>query len=462
MNFKIDKGRVKVGKYSLSSLALAEVFATILFGVLTIVLGISAYKDARTYYAWNSALRLYASNMDPSADLEIARSHRPEFVPVHELIAKIAVNTGNLDLARQECETIQKLDPASEAAAVTLGIVALKTYDKTKQEPLLAQAKSHFSSAGASADAKVGMGHVLLRQGDLEGAWKSFEAALQSDPPASLDAMSDLYIGQAAIQVKRQNSNAARESFERALVLAPQWDRGYANKAYLMARQMAEMPPMEREKFRKEVPAWNEFADRLGTAYNQNKEGRAYYKDAILTYLDAYACLAIRSLDHGTAAAKFNQISGVDAGAKRPTINYLATIATVIYNRSLMSDERGQFVHELANQSAAAFSRHKDLTWREKAVLYQLMTVHSVITGADLESGDRNAEKALEAYQSSGAEDHLKAMIYRAKAAGLARQLAFKNEQEKVKLVEDILKAGDQSLQAEDQPDLREWLKKFR
>lgn len=462
MNFKVDKGRVKVGKYSLSSLALAEAFATVLFAVLTIVLGLSAYKDARTYYAWNSALRLYASNLDPSADLEVARAHRPEYVPVHELIAKIAVSTGNLDLARQECETIQRYDPASEAAAVTLGIIALKTYDKTRQEPLLAQAKSHFSSAGSSADAKVGMGHVLLRQGDLEGAWKSFEAALQSDPPASLDSMSDLYIGQAAIQVKRQNTGAARESFERALVLSPMWDRGYANKAYLMARQMAEMPLMEREKFRKEIASLNEFAERLGTSFNQNREGRAYYKDALLTYLDAYACLAIRSLDHGAAAAKFNQISGVDAGAKRPTINYLATIATVVYNRSLMADERGQFVNELSTHSAAAFSHHKDLTWREKAVLYQLMAVHSVITGADLESGVRNSKLAMEAYQSSGEELHLKAMILRVQAAALAAQLQFANENKKVELVGEILKAGDASLEAEDQPDLREWLKKMR
>ena len=47
-NFQMDKGRMKFGKYSLSNLALAEVGATVLFLVLTIVKGWSAYKDART------------------------------------------------------------------------------------------------------------------------------------------------------------------------------------------------------------------------------------------------------------------------------------------------------------------------------------------------------------------------------------------------------------------------------
>ena len=241
-NFQIDKGRVKIGKYSLSNLALAEVGATTLFFVLTIVLGWSAYKDARTYFAWHGALKTYSSNLDPSADLQTVTKNRPEFSPAHELLAKIFVNSNDLNSARTECDTLQRLDPNNEAATVTSGIILLKTYDKTKQEPLLNQAKALFASAGASADAKVGLGHVLLRQGDLEGSWKSFEAALTTDPPCSLDGMTDLYIGQAAIYVKRGNASAARESFEKAMFMAPSWDRGYANKAYLLARQMAETP----------------------------------------------------------------------------------------------------------------------------------------------------------------------------------------------------------------------------
>ena len=49
--FKFDKGRVKIGKYSLSNLALAEAGSALTFMILTFVLGWSAFKDARTYFA---------------------------------------------------------------------------------------------------------------------------------------------------------------------------------------------------------------------------------------------------------------------------------------------------------------------------------------------------------------------------------------------------------------------------
>ncbi len=459
MNFQFDKGRVKIGKHSLSNLALAEVFATGLFGILTIVLGWSAYKDARMHFAWNGALRSYASGGVPSAELATANAHRPEFAPIHELIAKIAVNAGDLETARAECEILQRLDQNSEAANVTMGVIALKTYDKTKQEPLLNQAKAFFAAAGSSADAKVGTGHVLLRRGDLDGAWKSFEAALATDPPCSQDAMSDLYIGEAAIYVKRANPVAARESFERAIFLTPSWDRGFANRGYLLARQMAEMPPLDREKFRQSAQAWTEFATTLGTMYNVNKEGRAYFRDVILTYLDAYGCLALRSLELGEAAGKLNLLRGVDSTIKRPTLNYLSTMATVIYNKSLTVDERRLYLSGLGSVAENAFVAHKDLSHRERAVIYQYLAVHGALEGANLGASVRNAEKAMEEYGSCGEELPLKAMILRVKAVALWKQRTWANQTEQPKLIEEARAAGKASLEADgDQQDLRDWL----
>lgn len=459
-NFQIDKGRVKIGKYSLSNLALAEVAATTLFFVLSIVLGWSAIKDARTYFAWGSALRLYASNLDPSGDLDTITKVRPEFTPAHELRAKIYVNAGDLANARLECETLQKLDPNNEAATVTTGIIILKTYDKTKQEPLLNQAKALFTSAGASADAKVGLGHVLLRQGDLEGSWKSFEAALTTDPPCSLDGMTDLYIGQAAIQVKRGNPSAARESFEKAMFLAPSWDRGFANKAYLLARQMAETPAMDREKFKVAAQSWTDFATHFGNLYNQNKDGRAYFKDAFVTYMDAFGCVALRSLDVGASSGKLNLLRGLDPISKRPTLNYLATLAQVLYNRSLTEDERRIYLTELYTVANSAFANHKDLTHREKAVVNQLLAVRYAIDGTDLTAGARFAETALEEYASCGEETHLLAMILRVKAVCKWKSKTYEtNEANKARLAEDALKAAKDSLKAEPQQDLDEWVK---
>ncbi len=462
MNFKFDKGRVKVGKYSLSNLALAEVFATGLFGVLTIVLGWSAYKDARMHFAWSSALRDYSSNMDPTGDLLTCKANRPEFGPVHELLAKIAVNSGDLEGARAECEILQRLDANSEAATVTMGVIALKTYDKTKQDAMLNQAKAFFAAAASSADAKVGMGHVLLRRGDLDGAWKSFEAALATDPPCSSDAMSDLYIGEAAIYVKRANPVAARESYERALFLTPSWDRGLANKAYLVARQMAETPKMEREKYRLAAQPWTDFVTQLGVMYNVNQQGRAYYRDAILTYLDAYGCLALRSLELGDAQGKLNYARGVDAAPKRPTLNYLATISTVIYDRTLTLDERRQYMSNMGSVAENAFVNHKDLSHREKAVLYQYLAVRAAVEGSDLGSAHRNTEKALDEYGSCGEELHLKAMIYRARAVALWIQKKWAPANDQAKLGADALTAAKESLKAEDdQPDLKDWIKQI-
>jgi Tfp pilus assembly protein PilF len=462
-NFQMDKGRMKFGKYSLSNLALAEVGATALFGVLTIVMGWSAYKDCRTFFAWGSALKAYSSNLDPSADLDTVISHRPEFVPAHELRAKIFVNSGDVNSARTECDTTQKLDPNNESATVTQGVILLKTYDKTKQEPLLNQAKALFASAGTSADAKVGLGHVLLRQGDLEGSWKSFEAALTTDPPCSIDGMTDLYIGQAAIQVKRGNPTAARESFEKAMFLAPSWDRGYANKAYLLARQMAETPAMDREKFKAASQVWTDFATQFGNLYNQNKEARAYFKDAFVTYMDAFGCLALRSLDVGAASGKLNLLRGLDPTSKRPTLNYLATLATVVYNKSLTIDEQRVYLTELFTVATGSFANHKDLGHRDKAVIYQLISVRYSIDGSDLNAGIRAAESAFEEYQSSGEEPHLGAMIFRVKAACWWKLKEYEAGAKKAQAAENAVKAAEESLRLEpQQQDLSDWLKAIK
>ncbi|MEK7469206.1 MAG: hypothetical protein AAB074_17670 [Planctomycetota bacterium] len=459
--FQIDKGRMKFGKYSLSNLALAEVAATALFAVLTIVMGWSAYKDCRTYFAWNGALRTYSSNLDPSADLDTVIKHRPEFAPAHELRAKIFVNAGDINSARAECDTLQRIDPNNEASTVTGGVILLKTYDKTKQEPLLNQAKSLFTSAGASADAKVGLGHVLLRQGDLEGSWKSFEAALTTDPPCSLDGMTDLYIGQAVIQVKRGNPTAARESFEKAMFLAPSWDRGYANKAYLLARAMAESPAMDREKYKQAAQVWTDFATHFGNLYNQNKEARSYFKDALVNFMDAFGCLGLRSLDVGSASGKLNLLRGADPISKRPTINYLATLSQVLYNKSLTIDEQRVYLTELYTVANSSFTNHKDLSHREMSVINQLIAVRYSIDGSDLNAGIRFADKAYEEYTSCGEEPHLLAMIYRVKAVCLWKLKEYSNAAEKAKLAGEAVEAAKKSVNAEPQQDLSDWLKQI-
>ncbi|MCE9581180.1 MAG: hypothetical protein K8T20_01555 [Planctomycetes bacterium] len=462
IQFKFDKGRLKIGKHSLSNLAIAEALAAGTFLVLTIILGWSGWKDLRTYYAWNGALRDYSSNLNPSSDLEVAIANRPEFLAAHLLRAKVAMDAGDYPRAQQEYETVMKLDPANEAAVVGQGVLSVKMYDKTKQEPNLAAAKASFSQASGNADAKVGLGHILLRQGELNGAYQMFEGALATDPPASIDGMSDLYIGMGAIAIRRKNPAVAREYFERAQFLTPGWDRGYANAAYLMAQQMAETPVMDREKFKASSRMWTDFATLIGNRYAVNKDARPYYKDAILTYLDAYACLALRSLDGGSATSNLAYVRGLDRENKRPTLNYIATLTQVIYNKTLTFDEQRLFLSDLGSVTENAFTLHKDLSSREQAVLYQVLACRYSIDRSDLGKAERLADSAKEQYLKGGEDTHLLAMIERVSGTAIWKAHMFETDPaKKLAMGDRALKAFKESLKAEpDQPDLQAWMKR--
>lgn len=459
---KVDKGRVKIGKYSLSNLALAEAGAALAFFILTFVLGWSAFKDMRVYYAWNDALKSFASNQNPTNSLETCINYRPEFAAPYMLDAHVAANTENYSRAEERYTSLFKLDPSSEAAAVGSGILKLRAYDKSKQDNLLGQAKNFFSQASGSADARVGSGHVMLRQGDLEGALKQFETALNMNPPPSLDGMLDLYIGQGAIFVKRNDATRAREAFEKARFLSPTWDRGWANICYLLAKQLAETPAMDREKFRSAKQAWIDFINVMGSMYNQNKDARSYFKDAMVVLFDAFAGLALRSLDLGEAAGKLGNIRGMDKESKRPTLNYLAMLAQVMYNPALTIDERRQYLVEILNTGAGSFSLHHDMGPRERAVVYQIMASAYCAQegGGDTDQAKKVIDSAIEEFEKSGDDPHLGAMIYRTKVMVYWKGRNFaKSEEEKAKVSDQIHKDGKKSLDFEFQQDLQDFLK---
>ena len=148
-----------------------------------------------------------------------------------------------------------------------------------------------------------------------------------------------------------------------------------------------------------------------------------------------------------------------DPISKRPTLNYLATLSQVLYDKSLTLDEQRLFLTELFQVANTSFANHKDLSHRDKAIINQLIAVRYSIDGSDLNAGVRFSDRAYEEYTSCGEEPHVLAMIYRVKAVCQWKLKEYADAIEKAKLAAKAVENADLSLRAEFQQDLSDWVK---
>jgi len=462
---QMDKGRVKIGKYSLSNLALAEAGSAGAFFVLTIVIGWSAFLDYRCSSAWSEALVLYGGKQTDKAlvETEKAISARPEFPPPHELKAKIAADGNDFGTAREEYEKLLKLDPTIESSRIGFGVLLLKEWDQKKNEALLKQAKVEFSEVSSNPDAQIGLGHMNLRLGDLTGAEKNFTEAERSETPPSVDGLLDLYIGQGYLGFRRQQFTKARECYERTRLLDTSWDIPLANRAYMLSRQMAGMD-LTREKFDTLSIDWQEFLETLAGIYNTDPGGKAFLKPAMVDMLDSWGCLAIRSVRLGHATNKLLSVRGLDANAKRPTLNFIATMTGMLYSSAMVEEERRQFTSQLEEIINTAPVLHKDLTARERCVLQQILCVKYLIDAMNFAAGKEAADRALDLYDQNGIQEpNLRSQILRARAISwfMLREIE-QNEEARNTDLEEAKKNAEESNAIEPQEDLEHWIKALK
>ncbi|NUN50489.1 MAG: tetratricopeptide repeat protein [Candidatus Brocadiae bacterium] len=471
ISIKMDKGRLKVGKYSLSGLAIAEAVAAIVFAILTIIVGIGGFRDMMTYFAWNNALLAYSSNQSGLADakLQTCLKYRSEFADPHLMAAKIRVDSGDYTGAQDEYERVLRLQPNSEAAHIGLGVIALRQWDQKKGagDALLNLARSEFSLAGGSTDALIAMGHVALRSGNLTEADKAFSEAAQSPIPPSLDGVLDLYIGEATVAVQRQNWTRAVEGYERVRFINPYFERGHANISHVRVR-LAETMEIDREKMNAYIQETTIFSQTLQgfAATAGENQSRAYFRPALAQYLASVACVLVRSdaVDAGTT--RLQEARATEGTNKRHVLNYLATLTELIRKDppNWRDDQRLGALFELERVANLALRDYSDLTVRERAICYHYLSIRFSLRSEDGEHCVQNAALALEKLTDGGvSDDHLKAMIFRAMAVGwFNRRVGEVNPSEKAKCVEQAVNFARQSLELENDPDFSTWADKIR
>lgn len=465
--FKFEMGRVKVGKYSLSNLALGEVVATATVFIVTIVIGWNAYKDARCYYAWNAALIDYASKQPGKAfeGLQTTMKYRPEFAPPHELAAKMMTDKADYGEARMQYDELVKLDPTNQAAQVGLGVICMREYDKKPgNAALLKQAKDAFTAVEGNTDAKIGLGHYYLRTGDLTGAEKAFNEAEKMDRPPSLDGLLDLYIGQGHIALKRKEFNKARECAERTRFVNPSNERPLANIAYLQAKRLRELE-LTREKFIVEGDQLRAFKDLVHQMWSADPDNRAFLKNALIEFVDAFACLAVRSGHVTTGYTEERMIRGIDPTNKRVAFNYIQTLSVACRSAILLDEERRHYTGELQNAIEEAFAIYKDTTPQERAILNQMMAVRFALDDMDANRGYEYAEKAMELMNTSGAafDNVLRAAILRTSAVSrYRRRTGMQTPEERGKELEEVIKEAELSQTLDSRPEVEEWVRRLK
>ncbi|MBI2919903.1 MAG: hypothetical protein HYY18_02330 [Planctomycetes bacterium] len=462
--FKFEKGRVKVGKYSLSNLALGEVLATVAVFIVTMVIGWNAYKDARCYYAWNAALIDYASKQPGRASegLATVMKYRPEFAPPHELAAKMMTDKADYGEARAQYDELVRIDPTNQAAQVGIGVICMREFDKKPgNAALLKQAKDAFTAVEGNTDAKIGLGHYYLRTGDLTGAEKAFNEAERMDRPPSLDGLLDLYIGQGHIAYRRKEYNKAREFAERTRFLNPTNERPLASIAYLQAKRLRELE-LTREKFILESEQLRAFKDEVFATWSVDPENRAYLKGALIEFLDAYVCLAVRSGHISTAFTEERLIRGIDGTNKRPAFNYIQTLSVSCRSPVLLDEERRQYAAELQAAIDEVFVIFKDTTPRERAILNQMMCVRYILDSMDLGRAFTYIEKSVELMNSGAQADNvLQAAIWRTSA--VARDLRSRGmplPEDRAKELALAITEMETAQGLDSRPEAEEWLRR--
>lgn len=208
---RVEKARTEFTPVTLALLGVAAALTLVSMAVIYLAFGNWRFKTELTdgYEAYDRGIPGRAATA-----LKDALSWRPTHRGARELLAKIAVESGNLDEAQAHYEKLQKLGHDSARVRVGLGVIALRKADGAEDlkqaQDLVKQAQDYFRGvAGTLPEAELGLGHCELllaaRLKDparIETARKTFEkvrAALDADgalrAKITRDGLVDYYAG---------------------------------------------------------------------------------------------------------------------------------------------------------------------------------------------------------------------------------------------------------------------------
>ncbi|HYF00563.1 MAG TPA: tetratricopeptide repeat protein, partial [Planctomycetota bacterium] len=237
---RVDKAKMEFTPVTLALLGVAGVLTVVALVVFYLAYGNWRFKTELTegYEAYDRGVPGRAATA-----LKDALGWRPAHRGARELLAKIAVESGNLEEARAHYEALQKHGHDSHRVRVGLGVVALRKADATEEpkqvQELVKLAQDHFKSAsGALPEADLGLGHAelllaarLREPARVDAARKIFEkvrAALDSDAGLrariTRDGLVDYYAGLGRVLSQGAAYDpAAAQAWRACLQYSPRW-----------------------------------------------------------------------------------------------------------------------------------------------------------------------------------------------------------------------------------------------
>ena len=237
---RVEKAKTEFTPATLVLLGVAAALAIVSLVVVYLAFGNWRFKSALTdgYEAYDRGVPGRAATA-----LKDALEWRPTHRGARELLAKIAVESGNLEEARAHYEALQKHGHDSARVRVGLGVAALRkadAADDAKQAQALAKEAQDFfrGASGMIPEADLGLGHVELllaaRLGEparIDAARKIFEkvrSSLETDASVreeiTRDGLIDYYAGLGRVLSQGNAYDpAAAQAWRACLQYSPRW-----------------------------------------------------------------------------------------------------------------------------------------------------------------------------------------------------------------------------------------------
>jgi len=163
----------------------------------------SAVKaNSRSLAALLALTYAYQGNLQLNAALEVAREAAqayPQEYIVWVRLSELQVATGDISGADQSIDRAMALNNAAPVVLVQSGFIDLFNHHYKQAESLF---RSAIKADSENPQARLGMGLVLLRQGELEAGRMQLEYAVSLDPARSVLRS---YLGRAYFEEKRDD-----------------------------------------------------------------------------------------------------------------------------------------------------------------------------------------------------------------------------------------------------------------
>ncbi|AUM11818.1 FecR domain-containing protein [Ketobacter alkanivorans] len=156
----------------------------------------------------------YQGNLQLNAALEVAREAAqayPQEYIVWVRLSELQVATGDISGADQSIDRAMALNNAAPVVLVQSGFVDLFNHHYKQAESLF---RSAIKADSENPQARLGMGLVLLRQGELEAGRMQLEYAVSLDPARSVLRS---YLGRAYFEEKRDDEASVQWALAKQL-----------------------------------------------------------------------------------------------------------------------------------------------------------------------------------------------------------------------------------------------------